>query len=207
MAGVSGDDRMDAAFYAIALILPLSALLARRLPWRRTAMLALIWTAIFGGGALIASLGRHGFADGWERLTASIRDDDQQVTGGTIRIRMAEDGHFWAIAQINGVERRMLIDSGATTTALSVATAKAANIDTDGDFPTILNTANGTVAADVATADTVNIGPIVARQLHVVVSPAFGDADVLGMNFLSRLAGWRVEGKTLVLTAVAVKPD
>ena len=28
-----------------------------------------------------------------------------------------------------------------------------------------------------------------------------GDTDVLGMNFLSSLAGWRVEGRFLVLEA------
>src|SRR3546814_543678 len=29
--------------------------------------------------------------------------------------------------------------------------------------------------------------------------PALGDIDVLGMNFLSQLASWRVEGRTLIL--------
>lgn len=38
-----------------------------------------------------------------------------------------------------------------------------------------------------------------ALFLPVVVSPAFGDTDVLGMNFLSRLKSWRVEGDTLIL--------
>ena len=33
----------------------------------------------------------------------------------------------------------------------------------------------------------------------MVVSPAFGETDVLGMNFLSRLKSWRVEGSTLIL--------
>ena len=43
-------------------------------------------------------------------------------------------------------------------------------------------------------------GNVIARDLPVVVSPAFGDTDVLGMNFLSRLKSWRVEERTLVLT-------
>jgi aspartyl protease family protein len=33
----------------------------------------------------------------------------------------------------------------------------------------------------------------------VVVSPSIGNLDVIGMNFLSQLASWRVEGRTLVL--------
>jgi aspartyl protease family protein len=43
------------------------------------------------------------------------------------------------------------------------------------------------------------LGDIAARGLGVVVSPAFGDTDVLGMNFLSKLKSWRVEGQTLIL--------
>jgi aspartyl protease family protein len=43
------------------------------------------------------------------------------------------------------------------------------------------------------------LGDIAARDLGVVVSPAFGDTDVLGMNFLSKLKSWRVEGQTLIL--------
>ncbi|RZL97585.1 MAG: TIGR02281 family clan AA aspartic protease, partial [Sphingomonas sp.] len=40
---------------------------------------------------------------------------------------------------------------------------------------------------------------IVARDLSAVVSPAFGDVNVVGMNFLSRLKSWRVEDNTLIL--------
>jgi aspartyl protease family protein len=45
------------------------------------------------------------------------------------------------------------------------------------------------------------VGDVATRELGVVVSPAFGDSDVLGMNFLSRLGSWRVEGRTLILVA------
>ena len=37
-----------------------------------------------------------------------------------------------------------------------------------------------------------------ARDLPVVVAKEFGD-DVICMNFLSRLKGWRVEGRSLIL--------
>src|SRR3546814_12173135 len=43
------------------------------------------------------------------------------------------------------------------------------------------------------------LGGITARDLKVALSPALGDIDVLGMNFLSQLASWRVEGRTLIL--------
>ena len=63
-----------------------------------------------------------------------------------------------------------------------------------------LRTAKGSITAKVSSVDELRLGDITARDLPVVVSPAFGDMDVLGMNFLSRLKSWRVEGRTLILT-------
>jgi aspartyl protease family protein len=126
--------------------------------------------------------------------------DEQQVAGKEVRIRMAPNGHFFATVSLNGVRRRMLVDSGATVTAISTETAAQAGLKPDLDpVPVVLQTANGTIAARTATVPELRLGAIVARKLKVVVSPAFGDMDVIGMNFLSKLASWRVEGKTLIL--------
>ena len=126
--------------------------------------------------------------------------DDQQVVGKEVRIRMAANGHFFANVTLNGVRRRMLIDSGATLTALSAETAEEAGLKKGLDpVPVVIQTANGAILATTSSVPELRLGAIVARNLKVVVSPAFGDMDVLGMNFLSKLASWRVEGKTLIL--------
>lgn len=182
----------DVALYAAMLILPLAALLARRPPMGQTLKMAAAWLGIFAIGLVVVSQR--------DRLSgvASLLSD-QGVSGGETRIRMAGDGHFWADVSIQGVQRRMLIDSGATTTAISETTARAARIGQVSPFATILNTANGRVAARTGTASKVSVGNIEVTDLGVVISPAFGDTDVLGMNFLSRLSSWRVEGRTLIL--------
>jgi aspartyl protease family protein len=188
---MTGERTADLFLYGALIVLPLSALLARRTPWRRTLLLILAWIGIFTVGLLIA-----GERDRFARLFQS-----RSVSGKETRIRIAADGHFWAAVAINGVSRRMLIDSGATTTAISQATADAARLDTSvNPFPVVLNTANGQVTARTATAARIVVGNATARDLNVVVSPAFGDTDVIGMNFLSQLASWRVEDDTLVLT-------
>jgi aspartyl protease family protein len=134
------------------------------------------------------------------RVAERLGLDPQEVSGGEVRIRMAADGHFWADATINGVRRRMLIDSGATVTAISEATAAAAAVKSASmPVPVVLQTANGMVPAKAGSVGELRLGNIVARDLKVVVSPAFGDMEVIGMNFLSKLASWRVEGRTLIL--------
>ena len=134
------------------------------------------------------------------RFTESLGIDDQRVVGDELRVRMSPDGHFWVNATINGVPRRMLIDSGATVTAISAGTAREASVETGtGLSPVVLKTANGMAPAHTGSIDELRVGNIVARDLKIVSSPGLGDINVIGMNFLSQLQSWRVEGRTLVL--------
>jgi len=134
------------------------------------------------------------------RFTSSLGLDGQKVVGKEVRVRMAADGHFWVNATVNGIPRRMLIDSGATMTAISGETASRAAIETGtGLTPVVLKTANGMAPARTGNIDELKVGNIVARNLKIVTSPGLGDLDVLGMNFLSALESWRVEGRTLIL--------
>ncbi|MBY0619051.1 retropepsin-like aspartic protease family protein [Sphingomonas ursincola] len=134
------------------------------------------------------------------RWTERLGLSTQQVVGDEVRIRLASDGHFWARVTINGNEQRMMIDSGATITALSAETARQAGVGKElAIAPVMLRTANGVVRADTGTVERLQIEGIEVRNLKVVISPAFGGTSVLGMNFLSQLASWRVEKDTLVL--------
>ena len=134
------------------------------------------------------------------RLAGQLGLDRQEVVGKELRIKMAPDGHFWANATINGQKVRMLIDSGATITALSERTAAAAGISRQaGVVPVILRTANGLTKAETGAIEDLRMGNVRAGNLKVLISPGLGDVDILGMNFLSKLSSWRVEGKTLVM--------
>lgn len=124
----------------------------------------------------------------------------QSVEGGETRVPMQRDGHFWVTATVNGVEREFLVDTGATLTAISPATADEADVRPHAlGRSVMMRTANGTVQARLATIDELRLGNVVARKLDAVVAPGLGDANVLGMNLLSRLASWRVEDGTLIL--------
>jgi aspartyl protease family protein len=185
---------VDLIFYAMLLLLPASALIARRPPLGQTLKYALAWIGVFGVGLLLINQR--------DRLpTLSGLLSGQHVSGTETRINQDSDGHFYASATLDGVSRRLLVDSGATTTALSVGTAREIGLNLEeSTFPAILETANGRVTARTATVRRIELGGVVTTNLSVVVSPAFGDSDVLGMNFLSRLESWRVEGRTLILT-------
>lgn len=189
---------IDLIWLVGVLVLVLSALSVRRLSFGFVLRSLLSWAAIILL-AVLAVAHRHELRALFTAATARLGIDEQQVQGRTVRIRMSPDGHFWARVRLNGVERRMLIDSGATITAISDETAAAAGITPGGGLPVMIETANGTVAAQRGRIQHLAIGPLETEDLGVVVSSNFGNLDVLGMNFLSRLHSWRVEANTLVL--------
>lgn len=196
MSAVPG---IPTSILVIVLAVIVAGLIARRVPVLRVTISILSWL-ILGGLVLSLVHQREQFDPYIQRAMQILNLQDQNVVGDTVRIRMSPDGHFWARVSVDGVSRRMLVDSGATLTALSVASAQAAGLRPRAPvMPVVLNTANGMIRAQTAKVETLKLGTIRAYDLPVVVSPAFGDTDVLGMNFLSRLKSWRVEGQTLIL--------
>ena len=132
----------------------------------------------------------------------------QAVVGRETVIPMAADGHFWLSANVNGVPTRLMVDTGATLTAFSTPAAEAAGLQPrPGGLPVMLGTANGTVRAELTTVSSLAFGNIRAEGLDAVIAPNLGRTNVLGMNFLSRLKGWRVEDGNLILTPVQGDAD
>jgi aspartyl protease family protein len=124
---------------------------------------------------------------------------EQKEAPGEVRLRQSPDGHFWVTAEVNGEPTRFLIDSGATTTSISTGTARRAGIEPSQGPGAMVQTANGVVVVQRGRAQSIEVGPIERRDVAVHISNAFGDMNVIGMNFLSTLSSWSVEGRTLVL--------
>ncbi|QNA83914.1 TIGR02281 family clan AA aspartic protease [Sphingomonas sp. So64.6b] len=186
-------------FSILCLVLAVSALGGRRIPLNFAIKSALAWAAIIGIVYILVA-NRVAIVNGFGAVEHWASLGKQQTDGKTIRIAQSDDGHYYARVTINGVSRSMLIDSGATTIALSEATANAAGVvfDKSGD-PVQLETANGIVDAWRAKIKQLDIDGLRTKDIMAVVSPNFGEMDVIGMNFLSRLRSWRVENGALVL--------
>ncbi|QGP78426.1 retropepsin-like aspartic protease family protein [Sphingobium sp. CAP-1] len=207
---MDGDQAASTLWYVLALVLVGSALIGRRMAWGGLLKMALLWVAIFAGLLGLFKFAKtQGYLTGrWAEEGETVSPDEApaalpraRAEGETLRIPVARDGHYWVEGTINGTPARFLIDSGATITALSQSTARAAGLNYDVGAPgVILSTANGKVEAKQSTISTLAIGPIRASDLPVVVSPAFGEVNVIGMNMLSRLKGWGAQNGEMVLT-------
>lgn len=190
---MNGHDSGRLLYLLLALVIVASAFVGRRMPIAQAFKMILAWVAIF---ALVGIA--FGFRHDIRALVDTRLLGKATVSGGTVRIPMGEDGHFHADARINGKPVRMLVDSGATVTSLSVSAAEAAGVKSSGGFPVVVETANGLIEMERGRAASFSVASIAVAELPVHISPR-DDVSVLGMNFLSRLSRWSVEGGTLVL--------
>jgi len=188
-------DAPNLIYLVLLLVLVGSSLLSRQLPLRQALKMGLAWAGIFGAVFVLVAF-RHDFLALGHRLRAEFTGAPI-AAGETVMIPMAQDGHFWASGSINGHAVRFLVDSGASITTVSQEVADEAGLQT-GFRAEPVETANGTVVMRKSRADTLRIGTIERRDFGVDVNP-HDDVNVLGMNFLSSLEGWRVEGRYLVL--------
>jgi len=185
----------NAIYYVMAIVFVASALIGMRLPLGRAVKMAAAWVAIFAVAFVLFAF-RGEFAGTFDRLRAEATGA-AIVAGGEVRVPVADDGHFWIDATVNGRPVRFLVDSGASITTVSDETARDAGIRTDGRTAYI-DTANGPAQVRQAYADKLAVGPIERTDFPIDVNA--GDrTNVLGMNFLRTLRGWRVEGHDLVL--------
>ena len=195
----SGDDVASFLYLLLLLVMLASALMVHRVPLGAGLKMALAWVLIF----LVVFVGftlKDDFLALGRRVLNDTRNGGQiAAAGGELRIRKSADGHFWVNAEINGHDIRFLVDSGATTTSISSATATRSEVVLAGGLPTAVGTANGIVTAQRGRIARLAVGTIERREVAVLVAEAFGDVDVLGMNFLSSLSSWGVEGEWLVL--------
>ena len=193
-----GDQALSFVYLIGLLVIVASALMVRRIPIGQGLKMFAGWVLIFLA-AFVAFTLKDDFMALGKRVLAESRGEGEVVAvGKELRIRKSMDGHFWVNGELNGKKVRFLVDSGATVTSISTDTAALADV-TPGGFPTLVQTANGVVQVRRARAERLKVGTIERSNLAVHVSEAFGPMNVLGMNFLSSLSAWGVEGQWLVL--------
>ncbi|WP_308516886.1 retropepsin-like aspartic protease family protein [Sphingomonas flavescens] len=193
---MTNDMMLGGVYLLMAIMLVAGSLMTRREPAMRMLTMALAWIAIFGAGFVLFTF-RDNF--GWvtQRLKSEALGTPVQE-GKQTRIPMAIDGHFWVDATLNGQKVKFLVDSGATTTTVGRDIAKKSGVTISAQRDRYVRTGNGIILVATGRARELKVGDIVRRDLAIEI--ADGDnLNVLGMNYLSTLTRWGVEGRWLIL--------
>jgi aspartyl protease family protein len=100
----------------------------------------------------------------------------------------SSNGFFHAEGSINGVPLTFLVDTGANTIAMNMATAQRVGIDYQKGQPGVAKTASGFVKIYGLMLNSVKIGEIELRNVEAgVIEGSQPDTPLLGMSFLGRL--------------------
>lgn len=200
---MNGDVVVDFAYLAILSLLVVSWLL--RLPAGNRMRDALIWVLVIFG--LVAAYSLRNDAGGIvarvrSELSPSTPIDGRSEDGSTtVTLARTDDGHFHARALIGEVPVSFLIDTGASVTTLAAEDAERLGIDVVAlDYRVPIATANGTGRAAAATLNRFALGGISRPRLGVLIAaPGALDTSLIGMDLLSSLDSFRVEGNRMVL--------
>ena len=108
--------------------------------------------------------------------------------GRGTRIVLTESGggHFMTAGQINGRAVQFMVDTGATSIAMSTLDAERAGIDYKTGQPVRMSTANGTTQGFRIRLNSVRVGDVEVYDVDAVVIPQPMPFLLLGNSFLTR---------------------
>jgi aspartyl protease family protein len=123
------------------------------------------------------------------------------VAGSLVELKAGDNGHYSTEAEINGRDVEVMVDTGASTVALTFEDAERAGIYLRrSDFTHQVATANGIARVAPVMLDSVSIGDITVRNVQgMVAEHGKLGTTLLGMSFLSRLDRFEMRGGTLLL--------
>jgi aspartyl protease family protein len=88
--------------------------------------------------------------------------------------------------QINGREVQFMVDTGASTVAMSESDARRINLKFENGKKVRVSTANGASTGYLVRLDSVRVGSAVVYNVEAVVSPQSMPFVLLGNSFLNR---------------------
>ncbi|MDH3208900.1 MAG: TIGR02281 family clan AA aspartic protease [Burkholderiaceae bacterium] len=128
-----------------------------------------------------------------KRQTLQIGDAPVSVSGlmqgagaRQIVLTASSGGHFVSSGSINGRAVQFMVDTGATSVALSQAEAERIGLDYKKGPRGLMNTANGQVPVHYIALAMVRLGEVEVYNVEAAVLPAQMENVLLGNSFLSR---------------------
>ncbi|WP_395699286.1 TIGR02281 family clan AA aspartic protease [Aquabacterium sp.] len=117
---------------------------------------------------------------------ASVGGAGNAGSGREIVLPVGPGGHFMATGSINGKSVQFMVDTGATSIAMSQADADRIGIDWKRGRRNLTQTAGGVVPVYGVNLSSVRVGDVEVSNVDAVVLQADMPMVLLGNSFLSR---------------------
>ncbi len=160
----------------------------------KTLQQVMAWVFIFIG--VIAAYGL------WEDICTTVGPAPQlTITGETIQVPRASDGHYYLPVVANGEPITFLVDTGASQIVLSERDAERLGIDPDQlNYFGRAYTANGEVRTAPVRLDSLTLGPITDTNVSAWVNEGDLHQSLLGMEYLHRFSNIQFADGKLILS-------
>lgn len=154
----------------------------------------------FSGVTLVSANSRHAIveADGTRhKLKVSRKISSKYKAAEKVEVRLAQGrgGHYFTNGRINNRPVQMVVDTGATSVAMSLPQAQALGLDYRDGVPINMSTANGVTRGYKINLRSVMVGPVRVDNVEAVVNMSdFPDIILLGNSYLSKVSMTRENG-------------
>ncbi len=134
------------------------------------------------------------------RRAAVLTESAPAGAGRTASVSKADDGHYWAEAQVEGRRVRFLVDTGASTVALTKADAQRLGLaPATLAYDRPVSTAAGKTMAAAVTLDYVSVAGARVEHVEALVLQHGLETSLLGMTYLGRLSRFEATKDALIL--------
>jgi aspartyl protease family protein len=141
---------------------------------------------------------RPGF-EGTDAVDAGF--DTENGSGDETELTQHEDGHYYANVEVNDEEVRFLIDTGASSIALTADDAEAIGLSwNDNELRKVGRGVGGVVYGKPVTLRSVQLGELSASDVSAVIIPKGLHISLLGQSFLSKATTVKIENGKMTIS-------
>ena len=110
------------------------------------------------------------------------------------------DGHYWTRADVDGTAVKFMIDTGASTVAITFRDAQRIGLNPeDLEFKWEIRTAGGVVHGAAVTLEKIRIGQVEVENVEAMVLREGLEQSLLGMTFLGELYSYEFRKSQLII--------
>ena len=148
----------------------------------------------FKGVKIVSTQGDHAVVEiAGKQHTLRVGDAPASVGAGTgsgaagnrIVLTAGSGGHFFTLGQINGQSTQMVVDTGATSIAMSTSDAQRLGVNYKSGQMVSMSTANGVIPGWVIKLSSVRVGDVTVHGVDAIVSSGSMPYVLLGNSYLT----------------------